>query len=213
MSERVQTVRLDEIERTGTSGHWLPLRRHLGIEAFGVNAWGAEEDGAEIIGEHDEVPSGHEELYVVISGHAVFTVDGEEIDAPTGMTVFVRDPAVKRAARTAAGGATILTVGAKPGEAYRVQHWEEQGEILPLFEKGEHAEAKRRLQALVEKYPDAAGPVYNLACAEAMLGEHEHALAHLLRAVEVEPVFADYAQSDSDLASIRDDPRFPAAAS
>jgi tetratricopeptide (TPR) repeat protein len=213
VSERFQTLRLDEIERAGTSGYWMPLRRRLGIEAFGVNAWGSAKDGAEIIGEHDEVPSGHEELYVVISGHAVFTVDGEEIDAPTGTAVFVQDPAVKRAARTAAGGATILTVGAKPGEAYRVQHWEEQGEILPLFEKGEHAEAKTRLQALVEKYPDAAGPVYNLACAEAMLGEHEPALAHLLRAVEVEPVFADYAQSDSDLASIRSDPRFPAAAS
>jgi tetratricopeptide (TPR) repeat protein len=213
VSERFQTVRLDEIERAGTSGHWMPLRRRLGIEAFGVNAWGSAEEGAEIIGEHDEVPSGHEELYVVISGHAVFTVDGEEIDAPTGTAVFVQDPAVKRAARTAAGGATILTVGAKPGEAYRVQHWEEQGEILPLFETGEHAEAKRQLQALVEKYPDAAGPVYNLACAEAMLGEHEPALEHLLRAVEVEPVFADYAQSDSDLASIRSDPRFPAAAS
>ena len=32
----------------------------------------------------------------VVSGHAVFTVDGQDVDAPVGTLVFVRDPAVIR---------------------------------------------------------------------------------------------------------------------
>ena len=33
----------------------------------------------------------------MMTGHAIFTVDGEEIDAPAGTIVFVRDPALLRA--------------------------------------------------------------------------------------------------------------------
>ncbi len=41
-------------------------------------------------------------------------------------------------------------------------------------------------------------------------GTREEALDYLLRAVELQASFAEYAQSDDDLASIRDDPAFPA---
>lgn len=56
------------------------MRHRLGIGAFGINAWTAQEAGQEIIGEHDELgprAGNHEELYIVISGAATFTVDGE----------------------------------------------------------------------------------------------------------------------------------------
>ena len=133
---------------------------------------------------------------------------GDEIDAPAGTIVFVRDPAVQRGARAKEGGATILTVGAKPGEAFRISPWEVNAEIFPLFDRGEFAEAKRRLEPVVEANPQSAGSVYNLACAEAMLGEREAALEHLARAVELHPPFAEAARADDDLASLRDDPRF-----
>jgi tetratricopeptide (TPR) repeat protein len=206
--QRWATARLEEIERTGTRNEWIPVRLHFGIAAFGVNAWTGDE-GDEIVSEHDESEIGHEELYVVVEGHATFTVDGEDVDAPAGTAIFVRDPAVKRAARAAVGGATVLAVGAKPGEPFHVSPWEVNAEIFPLFERGEYAEAKRRLEEAVAKYPDTGGPLYNLACAEARLGETEAALEHLRRAVEREARFAEYAQGDEDLASIRDDPRFP----
>src|SRR4051794_41290547 len=64
---------------------------HLDVRSFGVNAWTAAEAGAQLIGEHDEVPSGHEELYLITSGAATFTVDGEEIAATAGTVVFVPD--------------------------------------------------------------------------------------------------------------------------
>ena len=56
------------------------------------------EAGGRLIPGHDEVPTGHEELYLVTAGHAAFTVDGEEIDAPAGALVLVADPASTRAA-------------------------------------------------------------------------------------------------------------------
>ena len=49
--------------------------------------------------QHDETGSGaggHEELYLVLSGHATFMVDGDEIDAPAGTLIFVPDVSSRR---------------------------------------------------------------------------------------------------------------------
>ena len=54
--------------------------------------------------------NGHQELFAVMTGHAVFMVDGEEIDAPAGTIVFVRDPALLRAARATADGRSSWSV-------------------------------------------------------------------------------------------------------
>ena len=208
MARAFDTARLDEIERDPNRDCWIPIRRRFGITAFGVNAWSASRPEDELIPEHEESSIGHEELYVVVDGHATFTVDGEEIDAPAGTMVFVRDPAVQRGARAEEGGATILTAGAKPGEAFRISPWEELAEIYPLFDRGEYAEIKRRLEPVVEANPQSAVSLYNLACAEALLGERDAALDHLARAVEVHPPFAEAARADDDFASLREDPRF-----
>jgi hypothetical protein len=79
---------------------------------------------------HDEpddeanLTDGHEELFAVTSGHAVFTVDGEEVDAPAGTLVFVRDPALVRSARATADGTAILAIGGRAGAPYDVSRWE-----------------------------------------------------------------------------------------
>src|SRR5262245_31663731 len=107
MTERGwEALRTDEIPRVGE--RWIPIRRHFGIRAFGVNAWAGDEEGAEIIGEHAE-DSGHEELYFVSAGHATFTLGGEEVDAPAGTLVFVGDPQTKRKAVAQEAGTTILS--------------------------------------------------------------------------------------------------------
>ena len=202
------SARLSELQGPGG---WIPLRRHFGIQAFGVNAWTGAERGANVIGQHDERPSGHEELYVVLSGRATFILDGEETDAPTGTIVFVRDPAVTREARAEEPGTTILSAGAKPGEAFEPRAWEENAGILPLFEAGDYEGARARLLDALERNPEAAGLLYNLACAESRLGNADAALEHLARAVELEPRFGEYAQTDEDLEAIRSEPGFPAA--
>jgi tetratricopeptide (TPR) repeat protein len=189
---------------------WAPIRRHFGIGAFGVNAWTGRKPGDTIIPEHDE-DSGHEELYVVTEGVAVFTVAGEQIEAPAGTLVHVSDPATMRGAVAQQAPATVLAVGAAPGEPFSPRAWELNRDVLPLFERGDYAGAKRTLEQALPAYPDDPAPIlFNLACAEARLGEKDEALAHLADAIAREPRFAEYAPSDEDLASLRDDPRFPA---
>jgi len=59
-----------------------------------------------------------------MSGHAVFTVDGEDLDTPAGTLVFVRDPAPIRRARTTLDDTAILAIGAAP---FEISRWERAG--------------------------------------------------------------------------------------
>lgn len=129
-----RTVRLSEVEpypgpAEGLEG-WLPLRHTLGVEAFGINAWIGRKEGDEIIEEHDELNDDpaldHQEVYVVVDGHATFTVGGEELDAPSGTVVFVKDPSVVRHAVARSAGTTILAIGATPGQVFTPSPWEKR---------------------------------------------------------------------------------------
>ena len=200
-----ETAQIDDLTR---DGGWAPLRRHFGVTAFGINAWTAAEAGGTLVGEHDETRSGHEELYIVLAGRATFTVAGETLEAVPGTVVFVRDPATKRTAVADEGGTTILSVGGAPGEAYRLRAWEPNLEIFPLFGRGEVAEAKRRLEEELGRYDGNEVLIYNLACAEARLGETDAAFEHLREAVAERESFAELARGDEDLASLRGDARF-----
>ncbi len=165
-----------------------------------------------MISEHDELGSGaggHEELYIVVSGHARFTVDGKEIDAPAGTLVFVRDPALKRKAVAEEKGTTALVVGGPRGEPFSVSSWERNSEFLRYFETKEYDRAIEVLEERNREEPDSANVLYNLACAEALTGRHENALAHLNRSISIDASFRAFAQTDSDLDAIRADPRFP----
>lgn len=195
-----QTAKLETI--TDDSG-MAQVRRHFGVSAFGVNAWTAREDGATLIQEHaEEAGEGQEELYVVLSGAATFTLDGEQVNAPSGTVVFV-PPAVRRQA-TGVAGTTILAVGATPGEPYRPTGWEIGAHALPRMGAGDYAGAKEILVRGLAEFPESSLMLYNLACAEARLGEREAAIEHLARAVSLDARFGDYAKTDEDLESIRD---------
>ncbi len=117
-----QAARLDDIERRGRD---IPVREHLGIHAFGINAYTPGEEGT-LIGEHDESGSGQEELYIVLDGTATFEVDGETVDAPAGTFVFVGP----ESRRKATGDGTVLAVGATPGEAYQGVDWGRRGRYI-----------------------------------------------------------------------------------
>src|SRR6476646_8519409 len=96
MSYRVATV--DELQdipyRQDT--HMRPVRHHLGISAFGTNAWTGAEPGDRLMPEHEE-DAGSEELYIVLNGRARFEIDGDDVDAPAGTLLFV-EPEVNRTA-------------------------------------------------------------------------------------------------------------------
>ena len=113
-----KVAHLDDIERRGRD---IPVREHLGIHAFGTNAYTRGEDGT-LINEHDETGSGQEELYVVLDGKATFEIEGETFDAPAEHWCS--------SGRVAADGhrsRTVLAVGATPGEAYEAIDWVKPG--------------------------------------------------------------------------------------
>ena len=104
--------------------HWIPIRHHFGIDTFGINAWRGRDDGT-VIPEHDEGGSGEPELYVVVSGHATFTVGGESVDAPAGTCVWVTDSSAARSAVATEDGTLVISVGAgPPGRTYAPGGWD-----------------------------------------------------------------------------------------
>jgi mannose-6-phosphate isomerase-like protein (cupin superfamily) len=209
-----RSIRIDEVTALDGPPMWHPVRLTLGVGAFGVNAYSAPKAGELVVEDHDEVSGaavGHEELYVVVRGHARFAVDGEEVDAPAGTLVFVPEPASRRVAHAVVDDTAVLVVGGKPGEAFTPSAWERSGFAAALALRGEHERAMEHVAAVLRDHPDEGSALYNVACAEGVCGEREAALEHLLRSVELEPRAARWAQEDPDLASLRDDPAFPPA--
>jgi hypothetical protein len=196
---------IDEIEAREA---WIPVREHLGIHAFGINAYRPRENG-EIINDHTEEGSGQEELYVVLDGHATFELDGEEVDAPAGTLVFAR-PASQR---KASGDATILVIGGTPGEAHQAidwgASWPFHRESLTAYGEHRYADALEAVKQGLASNPDHPGLNYNYACFATLAGEtSDVTFEHLRRAVELFPPFRAQAREDDDFASVRDDERF-----
>ncbi len=203
-------ARLDEIDEIDDGRcPFRPVRHHFGIMTFGVTAMTARSDGDRLINEHDESePDSSEELYVVVSGHARFELDGEIQDAPAG--TFVHVPAgTKRTAFARDAGTTVLAIGAAPvGKPYEPSGWELFAPLLPLFQSGDFAEGADRAQALLADDPPYGGVYYNTACFESRAGRIDAALAHLRRAVELSPSLVELARDDDDLAALREHAAF-----
>ena len=201
--DRRPKLHLSELQRIDVAGTIMrPIRRPLGVSAFGVNGYTAAKAGDLVIEPHDELNPGggrHEELYVVMTGHATFEIDGDELDAPAGTLVFVQ-PEQHRTATARADDTTVLVIGGKPGAAgppspfeyYFVAAAEEPARAYEICAEG------------LEHYPDHAGLHYNLACYAALAGQREDALRHIAIAFEKEPKARSWAADDSDLDSIRD---------
>jgi mannose-6-phosphate isomerase-like protein (cupin superfamily) len=185
---------------------WRPVRHHLGITAFGVNSWTAENAGDRIVNEHDEADE-DEELYVVTDGHARFEIDGGTVDAPRGSLLFV-PPGVKRTAFAEEAGTTILAIGATPGKPYEPSGWEVWMPLNALYAEGKYEEAADRGREVIEAHPQYGAPLYNLACCESLAGRTDDAIEHLRRAIAVSDRTREYARGDSDFDPIREDPRF-----
>jgi len=208
-----EVAHIDELEELPINKGefvWRPVRRRFGITAFGTNAYTANA-GQRVIEEHSET-GGHQELYVVLRGRATFTLDGEEVDAPAGTLVFAR-PGTKRGAIAAEDGTAVLGVGAKPGEVFEPSPWEESFAAGSYADQGQVEKAREIMDAALAARPDDWRAHYNYACLLALNVEPEAAITELQRAYELEPKeVGDYAGGDSDLDSIRDDPRVSAIA-
>jgi len=201
----VKTLRIDDVEGLPVLGTliWKPVRRPLGVTAFGINAYVAENAGDEVVEEHTEKQLGHEEIYAVIRGHAVFTVDDEEVDAPWGTLVYLDDPAQKRHAIAKEPGTTVLAIGGVPG-VHEPSAWEYFFPALPAHRAEDWDTARSILEeALQEK--DHSAIRYALACVEARDGNPDKSLELLATCSDHHK---HHAKLDDDFASLAGDPRF-----
>ena len=99
---------------------WYPLRRFLGVSAFGITVVEAEA-GQALVPPHHEIPYGQEEVYVVLEGRVRFHCDGEEVEAPAGHVLHLA-PEVVRGAVAVETPTALLLLGGKPG-SYEPPIW------------------------------------------------------------------------------------------
>ena len=206
----MKVIRLDDIAPLDMGGVGYRLvRRELGVSSFGMNGFTAD-SGEQLIEEHDELGNGHEEVYVVLSGRARFTVDGAEQEAAAGTLVFVPDPASRRTAVALEDGTSALALGGRPGEPYEVSVWEDILAVKPLADAGDPGAAADAVAEILARHPGNGSVLYDLACFESLAGRREAALEHLRAAIETNPKAREWAAKDADFDPVRDDPEFRA---
>jgi mannose-6-phosphate isomerase-like protein (cupin superfamily) len=201
---RYAVARLDDIEAIPGPGTltWRPVRAHLGIRAFGTNAYTAQNAGEDVVEPHTENPQlNHEELYFVARGRATFTLDGEEVDAPAGTYVFVPDTSVHRHAVAAEPGTTVLSFGGPP--TFTPSAWEWAFRAGPLVDR-DPARARAVVEEGLAAHPEAAGLRLWRAKLEARDGRADAALAEMRAALRARPELEGPAREDEDLAPLFD---------
>jgi tetratricopeptide (TPR) repeat protein len=212
MSEGYTVLAIDQVEPlsvVGGSLQWRPLRRALDVRAFGINAYTAAAAGDELVEDHTEGGLGHEEIYLVLSGRATFTVNGETSDVPAGSLVHLSDPSLRRHAVAAEPGTTVLAIGGKPGEAYRPSAWEHYFAAGAALDGGDLERAYQLIVNGLVEHPDNLVLLFNAACYRALAGRADEAIEFLTRAYQVDPDRVRELAGDSDLDSIRERPDWP----
>jgi mannose-6-phosphate isomerase-like protein (cupin superfamily) len=201
---RFRVVHLDDVEAIPGPGTltWRPVRAHLGLRAFGTNAYTAEQAGDDVVEPHTENPElAHEELYFVARGRATFALDGEEVDAPAGTYVFVPDTAVHRHAVAAEPGTTVLSFGGPP--TFTPSAWEWSFRAAPLVDR-DPARAREILEEGLAAHPDAPGLRLWRAKLSAREGDLDSARADMRAALAGEAELEELARADEDLAPLLD---------
>ena len=92
-----------------------------------------------------------------------------------------------------------------PATVERDDVWES---LRPLYESGEYAEVADRGRELIERHPEYAELLYNVACCESRAGRTGDAIEHLRRAIDRTEYLRTLALDDSDFDPIRHEPAF-----
>ena len=138
---------------------------------------------------------------MVIAGHATFTLDGVELDAPNGTLVFVRDPRCADTPSQWRRARRVLAIGGLPG-VHTPSAWEWYFEAERHRESADYDAALELLAGGTERFPDSAPP-HSTACWEAMAGNTDAAIAALTARVRADPRCLERSQGDADLDAIR----------
>ena len=98
-----------------TNGVFAKIRRALGTTAFGVNELRVPPNREGIA--HDELETGHEELYCGLAGSATFIIDGERVPLAEGDYLLV-SPESTRQVIGGPKGVRFIVIGAKTKPEY-----------------------------------------------------------------------------------------------
>jgi mannose-6-phosphate isomerase-like protein (cupin superfamily) len=105
----------DDPEVESFRGMFFKMRRALGTTALGINEIRLPPDTDGV--EHDETETGHEEVYIVLSGSGTFTIDGEAVEVGVGDYLRV-GPESNRLVHSGPEGVTFVVVAARPQPEY-----------------------------------------------------------------------------------------------
>ena len=105
-------VHVDDLPPEGPGGAVRFVRRHLGVEAFGINWFETPPNGEGR--EHDEHESQQEEVNVIIAGSGIYRIEGEDVPVRRG-SVLRFDPETTRVPMAGPEGLTMIAVGARRG--------------------------------------------------------------------------------------------------
>ena len=169
--------------------------------------------GDHVIERHRE-PKGPEELYVVLRGTAQFTLGEESFEAPVGTLVHA-PPDTLREATALEPDTVVLAVGAKAGQAFTPSPWEDFAVAYAQLragnaDAGPQPRCRRRSPATrtpgrarttprASKRSPASAPRPSSTCAARVAAGGDEVRT--------------YAETDTDLDSLRDDPRYSEAMS
>jgi len=179
---------------------WHPVRMELGLHAFGAAGFSGG-PGDTVVEPHVEAGDGrgHEELYVVLSGRATFTLDGDRVDAPAGTLVFA-SPETHRQAVAEEPGTTILVLGGPPTFAPAGFEWLMRAKAHMATDPDR---AREILRDGLTELPGSAAIPYGFALLEASQGDVDSARASLREAIAREPRLRDDADREPLLEGIR----------
>jgi len=209
MSTGYSVYSLDEIEAVPyhqREGELLiPVQQTIGYRAAGVNGW-LGDPGDTLVPEHEE--DSDEELYVVVRGHATFTVDGASVDAPQGTLIHLL-AGEKRTAVSEEHGTIVLAIGATPGVAPEPSGWTSFVVADAYRRQGRVDEGRAAIRQMLDLHGDVWFAPYNAACFEALAGDPDAAFALLEDAIHIDADAArEHAKGDDDFVSLREDARW-----
>ncbi len=196
-----RALRIEDIEGVPWMGGmtWHPVRMELGLHAFGAAGFSGG-PGELVVEPHVEAGDGrgHEELYVVCSGRATFTLDGSPFDAAAGTLVYV-PPEVHRQAVAEEPGTTVLALGGPP--TFEVSGFEWLMRARPHMATDPDRAGEILRDGLAE-LPGSAAIPYGFALLEATQGDPESARASLAEAIAREPRLREEALGERLLAPL-----------
>ena len=169
---------------------WAMVRTHFDIQSFGVNAYIAEEAGR---GDRRRARRARRALRrargALLRVQRPRDVHGQRRrDRRAGRDVRLRPRSGSEAQGDRQGGGDDDRDRRRRSRARRSRRrlGSELGRARPLREQGLREGGRGLRSSLLAETPGDAGFLYNLACAESLLGRKEDALEHLRQSVEVD---------------------------